>query len=177
MTKGVVSVPNDISHEEAVRLFNYDPKTGVLEWSPAAPHWSLVGKRAGFVAPNGYVIVSIGPKEKRKTYRAHRLIWSWMKQAPIGKMIDHKDGDCSNNRWENLRLADRAQNLWNSKLGSRNTSGHKGVSMHKVSGLWRARFSVRGKVVYLGTWRSKEEAVAAYETAVLEHHGEFARMA
>lgn len=86
--------------------------------------------------------------------------------------IDHKDGDRSNNKWDNLREATRSQNCMNSKIRNNNTSGHKGVSYHKRSN--RYRVIISGK--HRGLFDTPEEA-ARVATAIREReHAEFARL-
>lgn len=90
--------------------------------------------------------------------------------------IDHRDGDGLNNRRMNLRICTMSQNQWNVGIRQDNTSGFKGVSKHKSSGKWRARITAHNKVHYLGHYKTPEEAYAAYCSAALELHGEFARV-
>ena len=56
-----------------------------------------------------------------------------------------------------------------------NTSGYKGVSFHKDTGMYRARIMVRGVSIHLGAFRRPELAHAAYCEAAKKHFGEFAR--
>lgn len=91
-----------------------------------------------------------------------------------GMEIDHKNLNQLDNRKCNLRVAKRAQNVWNTKLRLTNTSGFKGISFHKYSGLWHSRIMVEGKTISLGYYKNKIEAAKAYDEAVLKYHGEFA---
>jgi hypothetical protein len=55
-------------------------------------------------------------------------------------MVDHCDGDGLNNRRSsNLRKATRGQNACNAKTRDDNTSGFKGVALHRASGKWQPR--------------------------------------
>ena len=92
-----------------------------------------------------------------------------------GLLTDHRDGDGLNNRRANLRLASKAENGRNSRMKSRNTSGFKGVHLHKETGKWRARISTGDKHVSLGLFATPEDAHAAYAKASAELHGEFSR--
>ena len=53
--------------------------------------------------------------------------------------IDHIDGDKTNNRLENLQLADHYQNMHNHPKLKTNTSGVKGISWNKSNNRWDAR--------------------------------------
>lgn len=108
----------------------------------------------------------------KKAVRMHRLIMD----APDGIEVDHVDGDALNNRRGNLRLATRAQNAQNCRRPKNNTSGYKGVYLHKASGKWLAQISANRKRVYVGCFDTAELAYAAYLRAAEQLHGEFARL-
>lgn len=90
--------------------------------------------------------------------------------------IDHIDGNPANNRIDNLRSATHAQNLANTKRRRDNTSGYKGVRLHKSSGLWNARIKAGDKVHSLGYFKTAELAGAAYADAAAKYFGQFARV-
>ena len=77
--------------------------------------------------------------------------------------IDHINGDKLDNRRENLRRADRREQMANpqNRLRRNNTSGRVGVSFIKKTGLWYASIMVDGKTKSLGYFASFEEACAA----------------
>ncbi len=52
-----------------------------------------------------------------------------------------------------------------------NSSGCPGVRVHKTSGLWQARITIKGKEISLGYHKEYEDAVAARREAELEHYG------
>lgn len=85
-------------------------------------------------------------------------------------MIDHKNGDGLDNRAENLRIADHAQNAWNS-IRQVGASGVPGV--HRNRNGWAVRFAHRGQTMYLGTFRSLEEAAAVAFEGRKKLRGEF----
>lgn len=115
------------------------------------------------------------PSSARRVYAVrddsiymHRVVIG----APVGRHVDHRDGNGLNNQRANLRLATCTQNLWNS--APRGDRTIKGVMLHR--GLYRARIRVNGKRIHLGLFASVELAAAAYDAAALEYFGEFARL-
>ena len=91
--------------------------------------------------------------------------------------VDHINGDKLDNRRINLRLATRAQNKANSRVAKNNAIGVKGVSKRTgpKGDAFRAHITTEGKMKSLGTFKTAEEAHAAYCKAATEAHGEFAR--
>ncbi len=102
----------------------------------------------------------------------HRLILS----AEKGMFVDHINGNGLDNRRENLRVCTHAENMRNSKLSIKNTSGYKGVYWCKKRSLWIANIQNNGKVKNLGGFKIKELAARAYNEAAHNFHGEFARL-
>lgn len=95
---------------------------------------------------------------------------------PAGFVVDHKDHDGLNNVRNNLRWCTHADNTHNSRIRKDNTSGYKGVGLHKFQGKiwWRARIAANGKRKTIGHYRTAVEAALAYDRAARELHGEFA---
>lgn len=85
--------------------------------------------------------------------------------------VDHIDGDGLNCRLRNLRAATRSENIRNARLGTRGSSGFKGVSKEKSR--WRAEIYVGGKCLYLGSFDKPDDAHEAYKRAAQEHYGAF----
>jgi hypothetical protein len=90
--------------------------------------------------------------------------------------IDHRDLNYLNNQRENLRAATKSQNQQNQEKPKNNTSGFKGVTRCKQTGLWQARIWVNGRPISLGRHLSAEIAAGVYDHFAREYHGEFARL-
>lgn len=100
----------------------------------------------------------------------HQLIMSF----PEGMVIDHMNHDTLNNTKENLRAATAEQNSFNARrVKGPSKSGARGVFKNQ-SGNFRAMIHRKGKTLYLGTYKTQEEAAAAYNAGAREIHGEFA---
>jgi hypothetical protein len=79
-------------------------------------------------------------------------------------VIDHINGNTSDNRLANLRNVDQAANLQNqTRMKRSNTSGFTGVSRKRNK--WQAALSLNNKPFRLGVYATKEEAYAAYVEA------------
>jgi hypothetical protein len=101
----------------------------------------------------------------------HRFIMN----APKDQMVDHRNGNTLDNRKSNLRLATRAMNLQNSKLRSDSNCKYKGVSKRGHKFVARIQVAV-DKRLFLGYFKTEEEAAKAYNKAATEHFGEFANL-
>ena len=167
-----------LTAERVRQLLDYQPETGELTWKTrpvSRPHdiiWNkkFAGRIAGCPTGHGYLRVYLGGRH----HYAHRIAWchhhgEWPKTG-----IDHINGDGSDNRIKNLRLADQAQNTRNTKRSAANTSGIKGVGWFKPAGKWRARIFVNGAEKSLGYFDSRAEAAEAVRLARPNLHGEFA---
>ena len=94
-------------------------------------------------------------------------------------IVDHKDGNGLNNQKSNLRVVTNVQNAQNASLRKDNKSGYKGVTLDKRYGRsdrWKSNIGVNKKLIYLGTFYTKEEAAQAYNIAAVKYFGEFARL-
>ena len=134
----------------------------------------LVGKRAGYRRPDGYIEVRKG---KHKML-AHRVVYCLHHgRDPGNYFIDHIDGNPSNNSPTNLRLATQTQNMRNvRRLRANNKSGQHGVRFVTVGGIdyWKASVHLDGKQIHLGSYGTKEEAIAARQVAERFLYGDFA---
>lgn len=92
-----------------------------------------------------------------------------------GIVADHINGNRLDNRMENLRLVNRAQNNMNKGLGSNNTSGHTGVAWDKSKRKWAAKIQIGGKTKYLGRYTDIENAIKARTEAEEKYFGEYRR--
>lgn len=157
-----------INRESVEKLLRYDPGTGEFFWRVSSSR-TKAGSRAGTVNGHGYVQIQISSR----LYQAHRLAWLLTHGVMPEGQIDHINGDRSDNRLTNLRLATPSLNQCNRGATSNNRTGFKGVHRH------RRRFAAQiwheGKKNHLGSFPTPEAAHAAYCKAASEMHGEFAR--
>ncbi|WP_285295775.1 HNH endonuclease signature motif containing protein [Aureimonas altamirensis] len=145
---------------------NYDPLSGHFTWidGPRA------GKQAGSLNKvTGYIVLAIDGR----TYPAHRCAWLWQYgEWPIDE-IDHVNRLRDDNRFDNLRLATRAENNRNRATSHLNHTGRKGVAYSRLTGLHSASIMCDGQVYALGFHKSSAAAHAAYARASRILHGQF----
>lgn len=160
-------------------VLRYEPQTGLFFWRNDKPlpqgGWvTKAGELAGGIQNHGtcqYRKITVDGRR----YFAHRLAWTYMLNEPPPQLIDHINGDGTDNRWANLRKGTKSGNAGNSRKQSNNTSGLKGVSLIKASGKWRAQISRNGEKKNLGHFDTPEAASDAYRRAAIQHFGAFAR--
>ena len=104
--------------------------------------------------------------------RIHRVIMNLMDVSE--PFVDHKDRNPLNNRKENLRLCNDAENAFNNSLRSDNTSGFTGVSYNKCMNKWETYICIGGNLIKGGYYKNIEEAVRVRLNLEKEHFGEFA---
>lgn len=164
--------PRNITYERLVQVMDVDPLTGIFKWKVTLSNRNPAGKIAGAPHSAGYVCIQIDGEN----LLAHHLMWLFVHREWPKDQIDHRNRNRSDNRAENLRVADHSQNHQNIGLLSTNTSGFKGVSYCIRDKAWNAVIIAFKKRYYLGYFKSKEAANAAYVDAAKRLHGEFAYM-
>jgi hypothetical protein len=152
-------------------LFDYDPETGILTNRIMRGKKAMPGANAGADTGNGYLSVKLFSI----TYKVHRIAWAYFHGEWPSTGIDHINGNGTDNRISNLRLATQAENNQNfTQLRQGKTSQFQGVYWAKPygnkRGRWRAIIGVNGKKVNLGSFQFESEAVEAYERAKRELH-------
>jgi len=150
--------------QETVR---YDPITGIFTSMIDRGKKVKEGQELGFLEPTGYMQIRID----NRTYRLHQLAWLYMwAQWPEG-IVDHRNGDKSDNRFCNLRdVTHRVNNQNKRRATASNSLGILGVSPVSKSGKFLAQIKYGGKQRRLGEFSTPEEASAVYLAAKRQHH-------
>ena len=134
----------------------------MLRWEVDASTRARKGSPVGSPNAKGYIKTSY----KGKMYFLHRLVWEIHHGViPEGLVVDHRDGDKSNNLISNLRLATKSQNAFN--------SNSKRYYFNKAAGKWRVFISIDKKQIYCGSFDSEELAAAESDRLQKLHYGEF----
>lgn len=98
----------------------------------------------------GYLQVNLG---NYGVHLVHRLVWQYHTGEEPDGILDHIDGNKTNNKIENLRIVSYQENAWNSD---------KANGYHKHGDRFRAQITVNRKKIHLGLFETEEEANLAY---------------
>lgn len=158
------------------KLLHYNPETGKLLWSRRSVEdfaataartrewqqkwWNkrFADTEVGSVSNEGYLCARI----MGGTYKVHRLVWKLM-HGEDPAFVDHINGNRADNRLCNLRSVPRSENAKNKSAVRGKEEGDVGISLR--NGKWRARISDSGRLIQLGTFETKGEAMAARRAA------------
>lgn len=140
------------------RHLTYCPDTGLFKRN---------GSIAGYKNIQGYIIIGVGGVQ----YRAHRIAWA-ITHGDTSLDIDHIDGDTTNNRISNLRIATEAENSQNMRKHHVDSiTKHIGVHINKnnVKKKYRAAITLNGKMIRKD-FLTLEEASDFYKQKKREIH-------
>ena len=124
------------------------------------PYWKIIDNTAN--TTKNYNHIHIG----NKLIFRHRIIAYCFLNFDINdemKLIDHIDGNRTNNHCENLRIVTSQKNSFNRK-------NVKGYTYCKKSNKWRAKIILNKKPIELGYYNTPEEAHNAYLQAKEIYH-------
>ena len=151
-------------------VLSLDVETGFLYWRITLGSRAKAGARAGTLhKATGYWFVSLDGVR----YRSHVLIWLMLHNEWAPRRIDHRDRDRGNNRPLNLRKATESQQRQNTAKRSDNSSGERGVYLHKC-GKFAAEVRVDGQKIWVGLFDSIKLAAEAVRDTRNTHFGAFA---
>jgi hypothetical protein len=150
--------------ERLRQVLRYEPETGNFYWIHRDTIKKKLGTNASIVRSHGYLNICIDSQY----YYTHRLAWFYV-HGEWPKVIDHIDGDKTNNKIENLRSVSQKCNLQNVvKPRKHNQSGIIGARKTKYG--FQTSIRIDGKNYYLGHYKTAEEAHNVYLKAKRQLH-------
>jgi hypothetical protein len=150
----VKTISQDVIHSR----FYYD--SGFLYYKESFSK-SKAGRKAGTLNRNdGYLYVNIN----YKLYPLHRIIYIYFNDDFDANMfIDHINSIKTDNRIENLRLADK-------HLNERNCKYAKGYVFEKSRNKFKVTLTINGCSKFIGRYTTEHEARVAYINAKKIYH-------
>ena len=123
-----------------------------------ADDYDLVSEYVWHVDVNGYVISD--RFFNAKPIKQHRLIMGILDKPKLE--VDHIYHNTTDNRKKNLRIVGRSENMHNIRTKKTNKFGCPGVELIQgYTDMWKAGITYKGKSIYLGCFRSLDEAIKA----------------
>ena len=155
-----------LSLGQAQRLLRYEPHTGLFFWRISSNSRATEGNKAG-TNRYGYIVITINGFK----HRAHRLAWLFSHGRWPQGVIDHINGNRSDNRIANLRDVTVAVNTQNQKRANRDSkTGVLGATKHQLCNKYCAQITIDNKRIYLGLFATPELAHQAYLDAKRKYH-------
>lgn len=129
----------EIKYSEVSKYLYYDASSpSGLRWKVSiysGMNYNILERKAGDIAgrinKRGYWATSVN----KCRYANHRLVLclKTMQDIPPDMVVDHVNGNPSDNSFENLRLVTKAQNNRNLKISKLNKTGIRGVRLSKTN--------------------------------------------
>lgn len=178
-------MPKPLPPVETLRkILRYDPDTGRLFWKSRTPDLfkTTRGKKLRtaehacrqfndrFAGTEAFTAkqsggARVGQLLGKGSFLAHRIAYAIYHGVEVQGEIDHINGDRSDNRIVNLRLATRSEQSRNMPRPCTNTSGRIGVFWISRLNKWGAGITVDGTSHWLGYYDSFDHACQARELA------------
>jgi len=185
-----------MSAVEKVKLVNY----WYLLRNPEAELWTKIegfdrykisskAQVKSFVAETGIVLA---PQQNKEGYKfvtlydnnsqpkkvsIHRLVaLHFIPNPDFKSIVDHINGNRSQNGTANLRWATISENNRNTAKKANATSKYKGVSWKMKKQMWFAAIKINGRRKELGYYHCEEDAATAYDSAAKLYFESFARL-
>lgn len=114
-----MNMKTTLTQKRLQEVLGYDLDTGVFKWRITLGSRAVSGGLAGTLAHQGHAVIRVDGS----LYQAHHLAWLYVHGVFSSTPIRHKNGDRSNNRFNNLIQASKseiASHLQSSKLTPEN---------------------------------------------------------
>jgi hypothetical protein len=158
-----------LTAERAREVFEYEEATGRLTWRVKMSKRRQIGQEAGCIFKStGYRYVGVDGHK----FTVHRVVWLMVHGAFPSSTIDHINGDRADNRLSNLRDVPHRHNSQNQRRPHEDKQSCKliGATWDKMWRNWKAQIGHKKKTIYIGRFKTAEEAHAAYLEAKRRIH-------
>lgn len=120
---------------------------------------------------NGYKQITLSKNGKQKRFFIHQVVaMVFLDHKPNGHtlVVDHIDGDKSNDNVDNLRIVTSRDNITTCFRKDRDslTSEYVGVYFDKAKGKWATQICFDGKQIHLGYFLDEKKASDTYQKAL-----------
>lgn len=151
-----------LTQERLKQVLHYNPTTGIFHRYSDMQPLSLRTNAAG------YLRVTL----EGKAYYQHSLAWLYVYGSLPKGVIDHINHDAADNRIINLREVTQSENMQNQikAMEKKNSCGALGVCYRKDRKVFQANIKVADKNIFLGSFKTIEEASNSYLTAKRKFH-------
>ncbi len=146
-----------LTAEQLRECLSYNPDDGTFIRLISHTNRHKAGIAAGCSTSNGYVRIYVADKQ----YLAHRLAFLYMTGEFPRNLVDHINGNKSDNSWSNLREINKSGNGQNTRRAwGHNKTGVLGIGRRGKK--FRARIYANGKDIHLGEFQTQDEAREKY---------------
>jgi len=130
--------------------------------------WRITFRSTGLVA-------GVSRNYSRAGQSATQFLHRQILHPKSNVVVDHINGDPTDNRRANLRTCTHKQNLWNSAPRRAAALPYKGVRpAHAKSSSYEANICADGRTFYLGSHKELAQAARLYDAGARQLFGEFA---
>jgi len=125
--------------------------------------------RVGGKDTDGYKQMNLSNDTLCVTKKTHQLVFEAFVGDRAGKIINHIDGDKTNNAYWNLELVTNRENI-SHYYGLSGVKGCRGIDKRK-NGKFRAKTTHKGQRITIGTFDTLEQASKAYTDFIFKLDG------
>jgi|DEB0MinimDraft_6_1074348.scaffolds.fasta_scaffold113343_2 hypothetical protein len=147
--------------------FGCDTRTGLV-YRACKDGPLVVWKPFLTINEEGYIVTYLRWEKKTYYVYAHRVVWAFAHESWPSGLIDHINGNRSDNRIANLRDVPAGANSKNKARYRTNISGVTGVSWCKARRKWRTKITSNYVTTLLGHFEDFDEAVRVRRKAERE---------
>ena len=122
---------------------------------------------------DGYANVRLFNENGSKSFKVHQLVAMMFLDHTStgqnrGRVIDHINGNRSDNRLKNLQIVTPRENRIKSNHSKKTSSKYLGVCFDKSRDKWMSSIKINGKQKFLGRFDNELDAHKAYKDKIAE---------